>query len=350
MELVSVIVPIYNVEKYIEKCLKSIINQSYRNLEILLINDGTTDNSMEIVKKYINDKRIKIINQKNQGVSEARNNGLKNATGNYIMFVDSDDWLDFNCIEKCLNFLKEYELEVVLFPRKNEYIQSSIKKEQFFKTTILENKLEVEKKILRRYFGLYNNELKRCLSIEELNPVWGKLYKRKVIANVRFKDINIIGSEDCVFNMEVFFSVKKAGYIEEVFYHYRKSNVESITRSYKKDLYEQFKNMYKIMENYIKIKKLSKDFEIALTNRKIINIFSFIFNICSSNLKFKKKLKEIEKILNDDLYKELFKNFKFKYLNWKWYIFYKLCYYKMGLTILLIMCLILKIKEKGKQK
>ena len=99
---VSVIVPVYNVEKYIRQCLESIINQTYKNLEIIVVNDGTKDNSMKIVEEYLSDERIKVINKENGGIASARNRGIDEATGEYISFVDSDDWLELNTYEKFL--------------------------------------------------------------------------------------------------------------------------------------------------------------------------------------------------------------------------------------------------------
>ena len=101
---ISVVVAIYNVEKYLEKCIQSIIFQTYKNIEIILVNDGSTDNSLNICKKYKSeDSRIIIINQENQGVSVARNNGIDRASGEYILFVDGDDYLRTDIIEKLLN-------------------------------------------------------------------------------------------------------------------------------------------------------------------------------------------------------------------------------------------------------
>ena len=98
---ISVIVPVYNSEKYIEKCIESIINQTYRNIEIIFINDGSTDESLNIIHKYKKlDNRIKVINQSNSGVSAARNKGIKNSIGDYITFVDSDDHIDSKMIDK----------------------------------------------------------------------------------------------------------------------------------------------------------------------------------------------------------------------------------------------------------
>ena len=123
---ISVIVPIYNVEKYLEKCLGSIINQTYKNLEIICVNDGSTDNSLEILKKYSNqDSRIIIIDKKNGGLSSARNEGLKIATGEFIGFVDSDDYIESNTYEECiLKFKEDITIDMVCFSFKFVYENS----------------------------------------------------------------------------------------------------------------------------------------------------------------------------------------------------------------------------------
>ncbi len=101
---VSIIVPVYNVENYLDRCLDSLINQSFDDIEIICINDGSTDNSLSILKDYEKkDARVKIINKDNSGVSDCRNNGINVANGEYIVFVDSDDWIDVNMIETMYN-------------------------------------------------------------------------------------------------------------------------------------------------------------------------------------------------------------------------------------------------------
>ena len=107
MKKISVIIPVYGVEKYIRKCLESVVNQTYKNLEIIVVNDGTKDNSMEIVKEYLFDKRIKIINKENGGISSARNAGLEIATGDYISFVDSDDYISKNLYSELAKYMEE---------------------------------------------------------------------------------------------------------------------------------------------------------------------------------------------------------------------------------------------------
>ncbi|MFF3023905.1 glycosyltransferase family 2 protein [Gottfriedia sp. NPDC057948] len=113
---VSIIVPIYNVEKYLTRCLDSLINQTYTNIEIILINDGSLDKSDEIAMNYVNlDKRIKLFNQSNQGQAKARNVGISKSTGDYIMFVDSDDWLDTSCISCCVDEILKKDADLVIF-------------------------------------------------------------------------------------------------------------------------------------------------------------------------------------------------------------------------------------------
>ena len=115
-ETVSIIVPIYNTEQYLKKCIDSLINQTYKNLEILLINDGSTDNSDSICNEYVKkDNRIKYYKKENTGVSDTRNYGIKEAKGSYLTFVDSDDWLDLTTIENCMKVMIDKQVEILKF-------------------------------------------------------------------------------------------------------------------------------------------------------------------------------------------------------------------------------------------
>lgn len=127
---VSVIVPVYNVEKYLKQCLDSIVNQTYKNLEIIIVNDGTKDNSMKIVEEYLQDKRIKVINKENGGLSSARNRGIEEATGEYISFVDSDDYIDLNLYNTIVSeMLSREEIYIFNYNRYKEkinYLESNV--------------------------------------------------------------------------------------------------------------------------------------------------------------------------------------------------------------------------------
>ena len=123
-DFISIIIPVYNGEKYIGRCIESVINQSYKNVDIILINDNSNDHSVDIINQYIRKKENHIIlinNDVTLGVSEARNKGLKYADTEYVLFLDCDDWLDLNCIEKAINKFKENtEVDVVVwYPMNN---------------------------------------------------------------------------------------------------------------------------------------------------------------------------------------------------------------------------------------
>ena len=119
--LVSIIVPVYNVETYLSQCLDSLQNQSYTNIEVIVIDDGSKDNSWSVLQKYVVDKRFCCISQNNQGVSKARNKGLGLAKGEYIMFVDADDWLDCDAVTKCVTAMQESNSDVCLFDYMREF-------------------------------------------------------------------------------------------------------------------------------------------------------------------------------------------------------------------------------------
>ena len=120
MEEVSVIIIAYNIEQYIEKCIKSVINQTFKEIEILIVNDGSTDKTLSIINEWaLKDKRIKIINQVNKGAIEARKAGLDKCNGKYVLFVDGDDWLELNAIERLYNEIEQDQADIVVY---NSYI------------------------------------------------------------------------------------------------------------------------------------------------------------------------------------------------------------------------------------
>lgn len=114
MQKITLILPIFNGEKYISRCIDSVLNQTYKNFELIIINDGSTDKSLNIIKKYAKkDNRIKIINKKNEGVSIARNIGIENSTGDFITFIDADDYLEIEALETMINLASKYKVEIV---------------------------------------------------------------------------------------------------------------------------------------------------------------------------------------------------------------------------------------------
>lgn len=208
-KLISVIVPVYNVASYIRVCLDSICGQSYRNLEIILVDDGSTDASGRICDEYARrDSRIVVIHKQNGGLADARNAGLAAANGYYIGFVDSDDWIEESMYEKMYALCEEYHLDLIIscFVEEGGYCNSTRRK--FTDKFIL-----LDKESLLNYYILNNTQ---CFIT---NAVWDRLYKRTLLCGLNFpKGRNY---EDICYTTKAFLSAEKAGYIDAGLYHYR---------------------------------------------------------------------------------------------------------------------------------
>ena len=208
-ELISVIVPVYNAEKYLQKCLDSILEQTYQNLEIIIINDGSTDNSGQICQEYEKqDDRIIYIEKQNSGVSDTRNAGMDRMTGTYVTFVDSDDWLEPNYVKFLYEKVIEYQADIVVgnytsFNESNSVFYFHISTDYYEK--VYDNKSVIP--------CLY--DAKELLKSALIVP-WGKIYKKEIIANLRFP-INRIG-EDALFNLKALLDSEKVVYVNKSAY------------------------------------------------------------------------------------------------------------------------------------
>lgn len=208
---ISIIVPIYNVENYLCKCVDSLINQSYKNLEIILVDDESPDNCGQICDEYkLKDDRIIVIHQKNKGLSGARNSGLEIATGDYISFVDSDDWVGKEMYEVMLNLLLKHDLDIV---------ECGINETGF--------ETEYNNPDLRMVFENPIEALQRIIKNSDFS-VWRRLYRKEIIKDARF--VLNRTSEDVYFVVENIPKIKKMGYFGYPFYNYR-PNPTSITKS-----------------------------------------------------------------------------------------------------------------------
>lgn len=202
-DLISVIVPIYNVEKYLSKCIDSIISQTYTNLEIILVDDGSTDDSKTIAEKYLEkDKRIKLYHKENGGLSDARNYGIKEMTGKYVTFVDSDDYIETDIIEKMYNSLKTNNADICCCAKVLEYPQNSL---------VINNEKEcviTSKEAIGKMF----------LKDDIDNSVCDKLFDVSLIKDITFP----VGKyyEDIATTYKFFLNAKKICHICDLGYHY----------------------------------------------------------------------------------------------------------------------------------
>lgn len=217
--MISVIVPIYNVEEYLPTCIESILNQTYKDLEILLIDDGSTDNSGKICDMYAKqDSRCIVLHQLNKGLSGARNTGLDYATGEYISFVDGDDYIHPQMLEILYEALQkgDYDFSMTLY--KEVYAKENV----LFISNYTFQEFDQDQLI----YGLYNTSRKRN-NYSEMNfhIVWNKLYKKKLINNTYFVQTS---AEDTVFNTSIYLKCKKIIAINKALYYWMQRNT-SIT-------------------------------------------------------------------------------------------------------------------------
>lgn len=237
---ISIIVPIYNVENYIEKALNSIVNQTYKNLEIILINDESKDKSIEICKKYIEkDKRIKIINQKNKGLSGARNTGLENATGEYIMFIDPDDIFELDACENLYNEIEKTDADYVIANYRNmDEDNTKWGKPAFDINKYKEMKVSIE-------------DPANCFYVMN-SGVWNKIFKKSFLDEIEIKFIEKTPAEDAIFTTYCFIKAQKVYYTPKVVYNYRLRESDSISSSCSKEYFLGINRAYRMIYNNFK--------------------------------------------------------------------------------------------------
>lgn len=244
----SIIIPVYNVEKFLERCLKSICELKLEDKEIILINDGSTDNSLEILEKYIKiyPKNIKIISQKNQGVSKARNVGIENSIGEYILFIDSDDFIEPKQTEKILNVAYEQEVDILIGSFFEYFLEENIKSMPF-----------VKKDLDRVYDGmkfLKHSHKERYFS----DVVWNKVYSRRFLLENKLFFKEKLLHEDTLFNLKAFCFAKKIKYfIGTPFYYYRQNNMHSIMKTKTKKNYEHILYIIQELLDFIEERKIN---------------------------------------------------------------------------------------------
>lgn len=226
-KLLSVIIPVYNVRQYLKKCLDSVINQTYTNLEIIVIDDGSNDGSGDLCDAFLQkDDRIRVVHQSNQGLAVARNVGLDMANGEWIAFVDSDDWLDENMYEILINLANKYDADIASCSV-NECVYGSREKIQ---------------DITEDHVSIYtcSEIIKGLLSQENVRfEVWNKVWKRRLISDVRFVPRQV--SEDIHFDRILYMRTNKMVYTDRPLYNYLIMRPGSTATSFKKERIKIFK-------------------------------------------------------------------------------------------------------------
>lgn len=220
---ITVIVPVYNVESYLRKCLDSIIAQTYKNIEIVVVNDGSTDASAEICKEFVEiDHRIIYIEQENSGLSAARNTGLENMSGDYVTFVDSDDWIELDYVETLYKKITQYQADIAV----GNYYSFNESEGMFYFHILGDSYYEKVYDNISIFENLYESQEMKNFA---LISAWGKLYKAGLFEQLRF-DIGKLG-EDGYLNQKIYLLAEKIVYIHKGIYSYRIRN-NSLSRTW----------------------------------------------------------------------------------------------------------------------
>lgn len=303
MDIISVIIPVYNVEKYLRRCLESIINQTYMNLEIIIVNDGSLDSSLQICKEYQSvDKRIIIIDKVNEGVSVARNTGINAASGKYIAFVDPDDWIEFNMYQNMYNTIEKHKCNIAFcnYYKDSKY-SSSIKL------------LNIKKDVLGK-LDIINELIGNMIGIEDILPryryvmgcVWRCLYLKEFLDNnnLRFTP-GITIMEDLIFNIEALIYTDKVCIDQGIYYHYVK-NKKSVLHSYNEKMWQDQIMVYNILEKLLKDADLDEYMRNRLDLRYIaMAACAFGNEVYMSDANLKGKIEAAKYIIKDSNFKDV---------------------------------------------
>ncbi|MGM0874227.1 MAG: glycosyltransferase family 2 protein [Bacillota bacterium] len=341
---ISIIVPIYNVENYLGRCLDSLLNQEFRDIEVIAINDGSTDASGEILQEYAQkDIRIVIIDKQNNGVSSARNDGINHAKGEYIGFVDPDDWINPHMYKDMLQIAEKDHVDIVMCTYIREFGTHS--KEKTFNLPDRSNYYndDVQKNIMRRLVGPLKEEISSPELLDAWGTVWSKLYRTELIKknNINFIDLNEIGSnEDTLFNIHASYYAKSFVLLNKAYYHYWRANTTSITSKHNPNLVSQFGKLYSRMESFLNEKKLGEEFQVALSNRISLNTLGLGLNTISKGNKHSmiNQVNDINKVLNNNRIKRSLEQFELKHCSiiWKTFFFFAKNGLAFGLYLMLI--------------
>jgi len=301
MPRISIIIPIYNnIESYLKKCLESIIRQSYIDFELILVNDGSTDNSLQICQIFADkDNRIKIINKQNGGISSARNKGLEEALGEYICFVDHDDWVDDDFLEI---FIKNiYDVDLVITNIKDVFPNKVISRDSFSRDILTSERFNPSDFTHNHNFVL-------------TNLPWNKMYKKSIIEenHIRFDEDIRIGGEDLIFVLKYALCCKSIKFVNSYTYNYNRQPGNSLTLNYIKNYYYEAK---KIKDAYFSV---ISEYTPVTCETKLYNYFRvaskaiFEEGKLNNNKNFLERYQSIKSILNFPEVKDYRLNYKVK--------------------------------------
>lgn len=292
---ISVIIPVYNAELYIENCIESVLNQTFKNFEVIIIDDGSKDKTYKICNELSKkDSRIKVFQKRNEGVSAARNYGISRCKGEYIIFIDSDDWIEDNEFEVIYQYNQKYNTDIILFNSINDYFKNNKLVKSSIRGT---NKLiSIDINNMKDYFTY-------LFKSTEIAACWNKCFKSNIIKNnkIMFNE-NMVMYEDFEFVLRYFNFSNNILVIPDILYHYNiKSEVFSLSKRDKLNIAEDMHYLFKSLNKFLQ--------RINLGKSEMIEMYEYIsglYNLCFSKMLEKKynmnQRKETLKFIKSEKY------------------------------------------------
>lgn len=291
---VSVVLPIYNVEKYLNRCVESVVQQTYQNLEIILVDDGSPDGCPALCDEWAKkDSRIQVVHKTNAGLGMARNTGIDHATGKYIFFFDTDDYVDTTIVEKCVNSAVEQNADVVIYGRNDVYEDGRV----------VENPMKVTKTV----FGQQEiiNELLPAMFTYDMGfgvSAWGKMFNLETFQhlNQRFFSEREIVSEDAYFSLEFFSRIQTATIVNENLYFYLKRE-NSLSRTYRTDRLEKNNDFYQRSMAYMNQNQFPEKVKTHVAVRYQMYMIAAMKQVLQSTFTKEEKQKALRAIMTDSV-------------------------------------------------
>jgi len=307
---VSIVVPAYNVESYIRRCVASIDKQTYNNYEVIFVNDGSTDNTQAVLEEVISEKQnYKLVNQKNMGLSGARNTGIKHAKGEFIYFLDPDDWIEPELLAKCVAHLSEKQVDMVFFDFYLTQSKVDYQKQYWFKN--------------RPQSGSYSGQeaLEILLDCKIGNYAWSSLARTKLFTDNKIEFPVGRTYEDLATTYKLIGKSRAVYFIDDNLYYYYQNNNSSITKTWKYkdylDTMESFGEIEEYMQaNYPELLK-------NLVNLRLNMLFAFLDNSYGSEYCAKMQEQIVNIMIRDRTDTSLKNKFKYLLLKTKLYFIVK---------------------------
>lgn len=339
---VSIIIPVYNVEPYLNQCVQSVLCQTLKEIEVILVDDESPDHCPTMCDAYAQqDNRVKVIHKKNGGLGVARNSGLGIATGEYVAFVDSDDFIAHNMMEVLYNTAIQYGADevrsgVIFYENGKETTRHDVDK-----VTVFRGKEEV-KRFVFDYLGPTPEEYRDC---KYMMSVWLALHSRKVIEenHIRFTSERQTLSEDLVFGMELFPKMNCIVCIPDCFYYYR-SNPESLTHHFSWEKYKRQEAMFEAIRERLDAVYSKEEYWLHYLRLKFLYMRNYIGQAVKSSGSLRSRRKLVKAMLQDKMWHDLFTEYPYKRLPKVKRIYFFLAKHKMT-SFLFIITKMMKHRE-----